>query len=180
MMSQHEQIAALSDEAFVSALNRALGDDAPQALAVGPRASFPLRQSHAVDYIDEGLVLVADAAHSIHPLAGQGINLGLSDVRVLAEELTVGKAKGLAIDSPVVLKRYQRQRKTENLAMMAAMEGFKRGFGSLNPLAVIARNIGLGSGAPTGLAETLVHRVRRSAELCARGARCLVMSPYPR
>jgi 2-octaprenylphenol hydroxylase len=141
---QHEQVAALSDEAFVSALNRALGDDAPQALAVGPRASFPLRQSHAVDYIDEGLVLVADAAHSIHPLAGQGINLGLSDVRVLAEELAVGKAKGLAIDSRVVLKRYQRQRKTENLAMMAAMEGFKRGFGSRNPLAVITRNIGLG------------------------------------
>ncbi len=54
---------------------------------------------------------------------GQGINLGLSDVRVLAEELSMGKAKGLAIDSPVVLKRYQRQRKTENLAMMAAMEG---------------------------------------------------------
>ena len=142
--AQHERIAALSDEAFVSALNRALGHDAPQALAVGPRASFPLRQSHAVDYIDEGLVLVADAAHSIHPLAGQGINLGLSDVRVLAEELAAGKAKGLAVDSPVVLKRYQRQRKTENLAMMAAMEGFKRGFGSRNPLAVIARNIGLG------------------------------------
>ena len=62
---------------------------------------------------------------------------------MLAEELTAGKAKGLAIDSPAVLKRYQRQRKTENLAMMAAMEGFKRGFGSRNPLAVIARNVGL-------------------------------------
>ena len=142
--SQHEPIASLPDEAFVSALNRALGDDGPRAEAVGPRASFPLRQSHAVDYIDEGLVLVADAAHSLHPLAGQGINLGLSDVRVLAEELTAGKAKGLAIDSPVALKRYQRQRKTENLAMMVAMEGFKRGFGSRNPLTVIARNIGLG------------------------------------
>ena len=142
--SQHEPISALSDGAFVSALNLALGNDGPRAQAVGPRASFPLRQSHAVDYIDEGLVLVADAAHSIHPLAGQGINLGLSDVRVLAEELTAGKAKGLEIDSPVVLKRYQRQRKTENLAMMAAMEGFKRSFGSRHLLAVIARNIGLG------------------------------------
>lgn len=141
---QHEQTAALSDTAFLSALNRALGCDAPEAVAVGPRASFPLRQSHAIDYVDQGLVLVADAAHSIHPLAGQGINLGLTDVRVLAEELTAGKAKGLAVDNPVSLKRYQRQRKTENLAMMAAMEGFKRGFGSQNPLAVIARNVGLG------------------------------------
>ena len=140
---QHEQIAALSNEAFLSALNRALGDDVPRAEAVGPRASFPLKQSHAVDYIDDGLVLVADAAHSIHPLAGQGINLGLSDVRVLAAELTAGKATGLAVDSPIALKRYQRQRKTENLAMMAAMEGFKRGFGSQNPLAVVARNVGL-------------------------------------
>ena len=112
-------------------------------MAVGPRASFPLRQSHAVDYVDQGLALVADAAHSIHPLAGQGINLGLSDVRVLAKELASGRAKGLAVESPALLKSYQRQRKTENLAMMAAMEGFKRGFGSQNPLAVIARNIGL-------------------------------------
>jgi 2-octaprenylphenol hydroxylase len=88
-------------------------------------------------------VLVADAAHSIHPLAGQGINLGLSDVRILAQELLAGCAGGLTVSSPVSLKRYQRQRKSENLAMMAAMEGFKRGFGSPHPAAVILRNIGL-------------------------------------
>ena len=66
-----------------------------------------------------------------------------NNVRVLAEELTTGKIKGLGVHSPVALKRYQRQRKTENLAMMAAMEGFKRGFGSQNSLAVMARNVGL-------------------------------------
>ena len=88
------------------------------------------------------LVLVADAAHSIHPLAGQGINLGLSDVRILARELLAGRAGGLPVSSPVSLKRYQRQRKSENLAMMAAMEGFKRGFGSPHPAAVILRNVG--------------------------------------
>ena len=141
--AEHESIAALNDEAFLAQLNRALAGDAPEAMAVGPRASFPLMQSHAVDYVDEGLVLVADAAHSIHPLAGQGINLGLSDVRVLAQELANANVSGLGVSSPVALKRYQRQRKTENLAMMAAMEGFKRGFGSANPLAVIARNVGL-------------------------------------
>ena len=141
---QHEQIAALSDAHFLAAFNRALGGDAPVAVGVGPRASFPLRQSHAIDYVEQSLALVADAAHSIHPLAGQGINLGLSDVRVLAEELTAGVGSGLPVASATLLKRYQRQRKTENLAMMAAMEGFKRGFGSHNPLAVVARNIGLG------------------------------------
>ena len=141
--AQHERIAALPDEAFLQALNHALGDDAPAAAVPGPRASFPLRQAHAVDYIDQGLVLVADAAHSIHPLAGQGINLGLSDVRVLAAELVSGQAHGLNVSDPGLLKRYQRQRKTENLAMMTAMEAFKRGFGSQNPVAVLARNIGL-------------------------------------
>ena len=141
--AKHESVVALNDEAFLAQLNRALAGDAPEAMALGPRVSFPLMQCHAVDYVDEGLVLVADAAHSIHPLAGQGMNLGLSDVRVLAQELANANASGLPVSSPVALKRYQRQRKTENLAMMAAMEGFKRGFGSANPLAVIARNVGL-------------------------------------
>jgi 2-octaprenylphenol hydroxylase len=140
---EHAEVAALSDTAFVQALNQALGPLAPHAEAVGTRVSFPLKQSHAIDYVDEGLVLVADAAHSIHPLAGQGINLGLSDVRILAQELLAGCAGGLPVSSPVSLKRYQRQRKSENLAMMAAMEGFKRGFGSPHPAAVILRNIGL-------------------------------------
>lgn len=141
--AEHERIASLPDEAFLRTLNHVLGRDAPAVAALGPRASFPLRQAHAVEYIDQGLVLVADAAHSIHPLAGQGINLGLSDVRVLAGELVSGKANGLSVSDPVLLKRYQRQRKTENLAMMAAMEAFKRGFGTQNPVAVLARNIGL-------------------------------------
>ncbi len=140
---EHAEVAALSDTAFIEALNQALGPLAPHAEAVGTRVSFPLKQSHAIDYVDDALVLVADAAHSIHPLAGQGINLGLSDVRILAQELLTGCAGGLTVSSPVSLKRYQRQRKSENLAMMVAMEGFKRGFGSPHPAAVILRNIGL-------------------------------------
>lgn len=139
----HGQIADLPDAAFVDALNRAIGPSAPAAAAVGPRASFPLSQRHAVDYCDESFALIADAAHSIHPLAGQGINLGLADVAVLTEELLAAREGGLALSSSVPLRRYQRRRKTENLAMMAAMEGFKRGFGTLNPLAVVSRNLGL-------------------------------------
>lgn len=142
-VQEHAGVAALSDTAFIEALNQALGPLAPHAEAVGTRVSFPLKQSHAIDYVDDALVLVADAAHSIHPLAGQGINLGLSDVRILAQELLAGCAGGLTVSSPASLKRYQRQRKSENLAMMAAMEGFKRGFGSPHPAAVILRNIGL-------------------------------------
>lgn len=141
--SAHRQMADLPDAAFVAALNRAMGPSGPLSETVGPRASFPLSQRHALDYCDESFALVADAAHSFHPLAGQGINLGLTDVAVLTEELVASRAGGLALSSGVPLRRYQRRRKTENLAMMAAMEGFKRGFGTVNPLAVVSRNLGL-------------------------------------
>lgn len=90
------------------------------------RFSFLLRQSHALDYFKDRIVLVGDAAHSIHPLAGQGANLGLSDANVLARELIRATAAGRDPADPVVLSRYQRQRKPHNLAMMLMMEGFKR------------------------------------------------------
>ena len=74
------------------------------------------------------VALLADAAHTIHPLAGQGINLGLQDVAVLAEELLSAHGRGLPLGQLDVLRRYQRRRKGENLLMMGAMDGFKRLF----------------------------------------------------
>jgi 2-octaprenylphenol hydroxylase len=130
-------------QVFLDALNRIVADRGMAVVDCGDRRSFPLNQCHAVDYVQSGLALVGDAAHSIHPLAGQGINLGLADVRVLAEELDRGRRLGMSPGSETVLRRYQRRRKTENLAMMAAMEAFKRGFGSDAPLLRIGRNWGL-------------------------------------
>ncbi|EED34635.1 protein VisC [Luminiphilus syltensis NOR5-1B] len=141
--SRWESLMALDEAEFCAALNAAIANRGPVVSGVGRRAAFPLRQCHAVDYVDDRVVLVADAAHSIHPLAGQGINLGLSDVRVLAQELAEAAINGLDWGDQTVLRRYQRQRKTENLAMMAAMEGFKRGFGSDVPLLRVLRNAGL-------------------------------------
>ena len=138
-----ESRAALNDCDFIDALNRALGRRLPAVNGISQRGVFPLNQCHAVDYIQPRIALLADAAHSIHPLAGQGINLGLADVRVLAEEVGRAAEAGLDWGEKAVLKRYQRQRKSENLAMMVAMEGFKRGFGSQNPLLRVARNMGL-------------------------------------
>ena len=96
---------------------------------VSRRYAFPLRQRDAKEYIAPGFALVGDAAHTIHPLAGQGANLGYGDVRALLDELASARSKGIDPDNELVLARYQRRRKGENLAMMAAMEGFKQLFG---------------------------------------------------
>ena len=125
-----DALAALSDREFCDAAGEALESRLGAVLDCSPRASFPLRQRHAVEYTRPGIALVGDAAHTIHPLAGQGINLGLQDVIALSEELTAGMARGEAPGSPVLLARYQRRRKGENLLMMAAMDGFKSLFGS--------------------------------------------------
>lgn len=123
-----EGLMELDEPAFCLALGRAFEQRLGRVLACSRRYAFPLRQRHALDYVQPGAALVADAAHTIHPLAGQGINLGLQDVAVLAEELLRARQRGEVAGSLAVLKRYQRRRKGENLAMMAAMDGFKRLF----------------------------------------------------
>ena len=123
-----EQLQSLSDEAFCEQLTAASENCLRRVLAASPRFSFPLRQRHAVEYTQPGIALVGDAAHTIHPLAGQGINLGLADVEVLAEELCVAAQRGTNPGELAVLQRFQRRRKSENLMMMAAMDGFKRLF----------------------------------------------------
>ncbi len=126
--AQVEGLMALAGPEFCSALERAFEQRLGRVLDCSRRHCFPLRQRHALDYVQPGAALVADAAHTIHPLAGQGINLGLQDVAVLAEELLRARQRGEVPGSLAVLKRYQRRRKGENLAMMLAMEGFKRLF----------------------------------------------------
>jgi 2-octaprenylphenol hydroxylase len=123
------RLMALDDAAFAAELETAIERELGAVEAVSTRFAFPLRQRHAKDYVANGIVLVGDAAHSIHPLAGQGANLGYSDVRVLLEELSRSKSARLSPADATVLARYQRRRKGENLSMMAAMEGFKQLFG---------------------------------------------------
>ncbi|MEM8662382.1 MAG: UbiH/UbiF/VisC/COQ6 family ubiquinone biosynthesis hydroxylase [Pseudomonadota bacterium] len=120
-----EPLMQLSDTAFAKDLEKAIESCLGEVRACAKRFTFPLRQRHAVDYVQPGVALVADAAHTIHPLAGQGINLGLQDVVVLAEELLAGHKRGIKLGDLQLLKRYQRRRKGENLLMMAAMDGFK-------------------------------------------------------
>jgi 2-polyprenylphenol 6-hydroxylase len=123
------RLMSLGDSEFAAELERAIERELGTVEAVSNRFAFPLRQRHAKDYIAPGFALVGDAAHTIHPLAGQGANLGYGDVRALLDELSRARKTGLSPANELVLARYQRRRKGENLTMMAAMEGFKQLFG---------------------------------------------------
>lgn len=138
-----DHLMGLSDDAFCAELTAASESSLGQVQEVSQRQCVPLRQRHAVDYGRARCVLVADAAHTIHPLAGQGINLGFADVAVLAAELVRAWDGGQDLGSMTVLERYQRRRKSENLAAMAAMEGFVHLFDRPEPLVRWARNVGM-------------------------------------
>ena len=154
-----DPLLALGDDAFCAELTQAFEGRLGKVLACSPRFAFPLRQRHAVDYVQSGVALVADAAHTIHPLAGQGINLGLQDVAVLAEEILSGQVRGAAPGQLELLKRYQRRRKGENLLMMTAMEGFKRLFEQQSLPLRWLRNAGMrGVGQLGPLKQQLIRR----------------------
>ncbi len=142
--SYTKTLMAMDEAEFNQALTRAMEGRLGNVIKSDTRFSFPLRQRHAVDYVLPGLALVADAAHTLHPLAGQGINMGFLDVAVLAEEVCSNVAKDLHPAETMGLRRYQRRRKGHNLLMMGAMEGFKRLFGA-KPMPVrLLRNTGMG------------------------------------
>jgi 2-octaprenylphenol hydroxylase len=138
-----QRLMALDDEAFRRALGRAFEYRLGEVLKADPRLCIPLRQRHAKRYVQPGLALVGDAAHTIHPLAGQGVNLGLLDAAVLAEVLLAASVRGAQLGDPRVLARFERRRMPHNLAMMAAMEAFERLF-QADPLPLRwLRNAGL-------------------------------------
>jgi 2-octaprenylphenol hydroxylase len=125
---QAEKAMAMDDQAFCQALGTAFEGRLGTVLQADPRVCVPLRQRHAKRYVAEGLALIGDAAHTIHPLAGQGVNLGFLDAAVLAEELQHASDRGERLADERVLSRYERRRMPHNLALMAAMEGFERLF----------------------------------------------------
>ena len=145
--SQREQKATelmvLSDDEFCAQLTRASSACLGTVESVSKCFCFPLHQRHASDYVQPGIALLGDAAHTIHPLAGQGVNLGFKDVIALVDELQRASQRGLPLGDLSVLGRYQRQRKPDNLATMLAMKGFKELFASNNLGVRLLRNEGM-------------------------------------
>ena len=138
-----ETMMALNDQQFAQAAAAGIDTRLGRILQVSKRQCYPLRQRHAKSYIAPGIVLIGDAAHTIHPLAGQGVNLGFKDAQALGNILQEAGKLRLAADNRVLLQRYQRQRKGDNLLMMGLMEGFKQLFEQPDPLVRWVRNVGL-------------------------------------
>lgn len=134
---------ALPEEEFAAEIQHRFGDSLGRLTPVGGRWAYPLRLLHAERYVDRRLVLVGDAAHAIHPIAGQGLNLGLRDVAALAEVLVDAHRLGLDIGAADVLAGYERRRRFDNLVLIAVTDGLNRLFSNDFPPLRLARDLGL-------------------------------------
>lgn len=137
------RLLALSDADFLAELAARFGDFLGKLEVIGPRFSYPLGLVHADRYALERLVLVGDAAHAIHPIAGQGLNLGLRDVAALAEVLADAARAGRDIGSLEVLRRYERWRRFDAFTLIAATDGLNRLFSNDLPPVRLLRDVGL-------------------------------------
>ena len=134
---------AASDEALGQMLTEASDRVLGRLTVAGPRGAFPLCAQHADDYVRAGVALIGDAAHAIHPLAGQGANLGLQDAAELASVIDAAIAAGLHPGDRPVLRRYERARKGANLTMLHTMTGLNRLFATDSPLVAEIRSAGM-------------------------------------
>jgi ubiquinone biosynthesis UbiH/UbiF/VisC/COQ6 family hydroxylase len=136
------RLRALDDAAFGAALTAASGAALGDCELAGARLGFPLQLQYALEYVRPRAVLLGDAAHVVHPLAGQGLNLGLLDCAVLAEVL--GEAGGAGyFGEHRLLRRYERRRRSENLLAATALDGLERLFSNAGPLRAGLRGTGL-------------------------------------
>jgi 2-octaprenyl-6-methoxyphenol hydroxylase len=145
--TEHAELAprliALSDAAFTVELAARFGDFLGTVEPIGPRWSYPLALMLAEHYAAPRLALIGDAAHMIHPIAGQGLNLGIRDVAALAELIVDARRLGLDIGDAAVLRRYQQWRRFDALALATVTDGLNRLFSnSVAPLQ-LARDVGL-------------------------------------
>jgi len=133
----------LDDDGFAAELTRRFGDSLGRLALIGRRWSYPLALSYARRVVDHRLALLGDAAHRIHPIAGQGLNLGLRDVAALAEVIVEAQRLGLDPGAPQALARYARWRRLDNLMLIAVTDGLNRLFSNDQPALRLVRDLGL-------------------------------------
>ncbi|WP_019934350.1 FAD-dependent monooxygenase [Oceanimonas smirnovii] len=144
-----EQLAALSNEALAAEV-AAHFPPRLGPVTVLDKGHFPLRRRHANQYVKGRVVLLGDAAHTINPLAGQGVNLGFKDVAVLSELVHQAVEQGEDIAAPELLKRFERRRRPDNLLMQGAMDVFYQAFSNELPPLKLLRNLGLKAAEHSG------------------------------
>jgi 2-octaprenyl-6-methoxyphenol hydroxylase len=138
-----DRMLALDDAAFTHEVARRLGDHLGAIRLVGRRWRYPLSAMLVHRYCDTRLALVGDAAHGIHPIAGQGLNLGFRDVDALAALIIEAASTGEDVGAPALLRRYQAKRRPDNMLMLAATDALDRLFSTDFPLVRLARDLGI-------------------------------------
>lgn len=139
------QIQALDDDGYMAALRPRFGDFLGKIELAGTRFTYPLNLTLANAFVDDRVALVGDAAHGVHPIAGQGLNLGLRDVGALAEVVIEARRRGEDIGTINVLDRYQRWRKWDSTVLATGMDAVNKLFSNDNPLLRGVRDLGLGA-----------------------------------
>jgi 2-octaprenylphenol hydroxylase len=138
-----QRLLRLERYEFHQELTKALASKLGTIMASSARANFPLQSRHALQYVKPRLALVGDAAHTILPLAGQGLNLGLLDVAALSEVILTNYERNRDFGNYQELRRYERWRQSDNLIMLKTMDSFKYLFGTSSNILIWARNLGL-------------------------------------
>ncbi|MFO1138073.1 MAG: UbiH/UbiF/VisC/COQ6 family ubiquinone biosynthesis hydroxylase [Paracoccus sp. (in: a-proteobacteria)] len=137
-------ISELPDDEFLSVLRPRFGEAHGAISLAGPRFSYPLNLTLAERYVAPRIALIGDAAHGVHPIAGQGLNLGLRDVAALAEVIVAARRRGEDIGTDLVLARYQDWRRPDATALAFGMDGVNTLFSNANPVLRAARELGMG------------------------------------
>jgi len=153
-----DALVEMDDADFINELQNAFENTLGKIEKVSQRAAFPLIRRHANEYVKSGLALIGDAAHTIHPLAGQGVNLGLLDAVALAETLLNARAQGKNFASLTTLRKYERWRRADNSLMMYSMSGFKILFSNEQTELSFIRNAGLNFVNDLGLIKNKLMR----------------------
>jgi 2-octaprenylphenol hydroxylase len=141
--AQAEHLSHLTEAQFCDELSSAFHYRLGRVISSSAPLAFPLRMMHAKSYVQDAIVLIGDAAHTIHPLAGQGLNLGLQDAACLAEVISTAHARNRNFASYATLRAYERARKGPNWLMMGVMESFHQLFTASSSTISVLRNYGL-------------------------------------